>query len=84
MTREPSRAANGKTPLTRFLLHHLLGGTVGALVFLGAILATDYAGIASMIAASEDGALYLLLLFFGLWATFGGVAMAVGVMRARD
>lgn len=84
MTSNTSRAANGKTPLTRYLLHHLLGGTVGAFVFLGAMLATDYAGIASMLAASDDGALYLLLLFFGLWLTFGSVAMAVGVMRARD
>ena len=83
MKRDALDTRDARTPLTRFLLHHLLGGTVGALVFLGAMLATDYAGIASMIAASEDGALYLLLLFFGLWLTFGGVGMAVGVMRAR-
>ncbi len=70
--------------LVRFLLGHLLAGTIGALVFLVALLLSDYGGIASLIGRSEDGALFLLLLFFGLWITFGGVAMAVGVMRERD
>jgi hypothetical protein len=49
-------------------------------VFAGLLLAFDVAGLASMIFASPERELALFMLLFGLWITFGSIAMAVGVM----
>ena len=64
----------------RFLLMHLFYGSVGGLVFGGLLLWFDVAGLATMIFASPEKHLFLLLLFFGLWITFGSIGMAVGIM----
>jgi hypothetical protein len=71
-------------PFVGFLLRHLLAGTVGAMAFGGLILWRDVAGLRTLIDASPDGILYLLMLFFGLWITFGSIAMAVGVMQLGE
>jgi hypothetical protein len=65
----------------RFLGRHLAGGTAGAVLFGGLILWFDLFGIRSMADTSDHGWLAVALLFFGLFITFGSVAMGVGVMR---
>jgi hypothetical protein len=67
----------------RFLLSHLVGGLAGAIVMLVAILWSDFAGLWTLIRQSPDGVVVVLLLFFGLFVTFGSVAMAIGVMSMR-
>jgi hypothetical protein len=70
--------------LLNFLLMHLLYGSVGGLVFGGLLLGFDVAGLWTMISASADRGLFLLLLFFGLFVTFGSLGMAVGVMQLGE
>lgn len=64
----------------RFLLHHVMGGVLGALVFFGLILAFDLAGMRQLIFNSPHGWVAGALLLFGLVVTFGSVAMGVAVM----
>lgn len=63
-----------------FLGKHLAYGTFGGFLFGGLILATDLGGIRTLAFASDSTALYLILLFFGLFITFGSVGMGVGIM----
>jgi hypothetical protein len=67
-----------------FLLKHLIYGTVGGVVFGVLILWFDIAGLWTMIADSPDRELSLILLFFGLFITFGSLGMAVGVMQLGE
>ncbi len=67
-----------------FLLTHLVYGSVGGLVFGLLILWFDIAHLWTMMAVSPDRLLYLLLLFFGLFVTFGSIGMAVGVMQLGE
>lgn len=64
----------------RFLLHHLVGGILGAVVFMGLIIAFDLAGLRGLFLESEYGLLAALLLLFGFVVTFGSAAMGVAVM----
>ena len=68
----------------QFLGRHLAGGAAGAGLFGVMILWFDLFGIRSMARASDHGWLAVALLFFGLFITFGSVAMGVGVMREGD
>lgn len=70
--------------MLRFLIRHLLYGIAGGLVFGGGLLLLDFADLYSLISGSQEPLLWLLLLFFGLFATFGSVAMGVGVMSLGD
>jgi hypothetical protein len=72
-----------ENPLIRFLLPHLIGGFVGALAFEIVLLATDFAGLGTLVKNSADGPLVAALLFFGLFITFGSVAMGIGIMAMR-
>lgn len=67
-----------------FLLTHLLYGTIGGFVFGLLLLWTDVGGLRTLIAESEDAVLYVILLFFGLFITFGSVGMAVGIMSLGE
>lgn len=67
-----------------FLLRHLIFGTVGGVVFGVLLLWFDIAGLWTMIAQSPDRELSLILLFFGLFITFGSIGMAVGVMQLGE
>jgi hypothetical protein len=67
-----------------FLIKHLLCGTIGGAVFGALLLWFDIAGLATLIFASPDRALFLLMLFFGLFVTFGSIGMAVGVMQLGE
>jgi hypothetical protein len=71
-------------PFVSFLLKHLAVGTAGGLVLGVLLLAMDVAGLRTLILASPDWALFLVLLFFGLWVTFGSLAMAVGIMQLGE
>jgi hypothetical protein len=71
-------------PVIRFLMTHLLYGSIGAGVFCWAIIYVDLGGIGSLIQRSSEPLLWQVLLFFGNWVTFGGVAMAVAIMRLGE
>lgn len=71
-------------PFVLFLLKHLAFGSIGALVLGGLLLWRDVAGLQTLIFASPDRNLFLILLFFGLWITFGSIGMAVGVMQLGE
>ncbi|MDH3594746.1 MAG: hypothetical protein OEU09_03410 [Rhodospirillales bacterium] len=63
-----------------FLLRHLGVGVIGSALFGGLILWSDLAGIRSLALAEEGGWLALCLLFFGLFVTFGSLAMGAAIM----
>ena len=63
-----------------FLIRHLLVGAVGGVLFGGLVLYFDIAHLRSLAFESRDGLLTLGLFFFGLFVTFGSLAMAIGVM----
>jgi hypothetical protein len=63
-----------------FLLRHLGVGAIGSALFGGLILWSDLAGIRSLALAEEGGWLALGLLFFGLFVTFGSLAMGAAIM----
>lgn len=63
-----------------FMLKHLLAGSVGGVLLGALILWYDIAGLGTMIFAPPANLLALVMLFFGLFVTFGSIGMAVGVM----
>ncbi len=68
-----------------FLAQHLCYGLAAGATFGGLVLATDLGHIRTMIMNSPNPFPALLLLFGGLFITFGSVAMGVGIMSlARD
>lgn len=77
------RARRSRDPAwqgVRFLLHHLFGGVIGAVAFMGLIMAFDLAGLRGLILGSPHGWVAGGLLLFGLVVTFGSVAMGAAVM----
>lgn len=70
-----------------FLLWHLAAGVAGAVIFGGLVLWFDIGHLRSLAMRTDQPALVIALLLFGLVVTFGSCAMAVGVMgmgRGRD
>ena len=84
LTDRTKLADAGMLPVHRdvvgFLIKHLLAGSVGGILLACLILWHDVAGLASMIFASPVNLVALCMLFFGLFVTFGSVAIAVAVM----
>jgi hypothetical protein len=66
--------------ILEFLGVHLLGGVAAALVFGGAILAMDIGHIRTLALQSANPVLALVVLFWGLIVTFGGLGMGMGIM----
>ncbi|QQP88279.1 hypothetical protein IGS68_19815 [Skermanella sp. TT6] len=66
--------------LVMFLLKHLTSGAAGGGVLGTGLLLLDIASLRTLMGQSDGGVLAILLLFFGLMATFGTVAIAIGVM----
>lgn len=66
--------------LLRYLAGHLAVGTVAAAAVVAALLLTNAAGLADLALADEQAAVAVGLLGFGLWVTFGGLALAAGIM----
>lgn len=67
-------------PLLKFLARHLFFGLAGGVVFGSAVLYFDLGGIGSLVMASSDKYLWMFLLYFGIFITFGSVAMGFGIM----
>lgn len=67
-----------------FLCRHAVYGTVSGIVFGVLLLWLDIAGLATLISASADGALFAVMLFFGLFVTFGSIGIAIGVMELGE
>jgi len=63
-----------------FLLRHLLSGALAGMLFGVLVLVFDIAHMRSLAFNSENGALTLVLFFFGLFVTFGSLGMAAGIM----
>jgi hypothetical protein len=71
--------------LIRFLAHHALTGVMAALVVVYLIVKLDLFGLGTLVESSRHGALALVLLFAGLAATFGSLAMGTAIfMLPKD
>ncbi|MFG1477347.1 hypothetical protein V5F53_01625 [Xanthobacter sp. V4C-4] len=70
--------------LVRFLVVHAAVGVSLAVLFVGALVAFDVASLGTLLRTSQDGALALVLLTFGLGVTFGSVQMGFAVMLMSD
>ena len=69
----------------RFVCRHLVIGLAASCGFCAAILASDLAGLRGLIMGSQQPWLSLGLLFFGLFITFGSVALGISLMAlGRD
>jgi len=67
-----------------FLLTHLFYGSVVGFIIGWMIIRFDFRGIGSMIDKSPDGWLWMILMFFGLFVTFGSIGMGVGIMSLGE
>ncbi len=77
----PKKESN---PLLLLLFHHLLYGTFGAALFCGLLLYFDIAHLWTLAVASGQPILVIALLFFGLFITFGSIAMGIGIMSLKE
>lgn len=66
-----------------FILRHLALGLVAGAVFGIALLVVDFAGLRGLVFNSESPWLALALLFFGLFITFGSVAVGASIMLLK-
>ena len=48
---------------------------------LASVLFFDIGGIYSLAMASRDAPIFIMLLFFGLFITFGGISLGIGIMN---
>ncbi|WP_029007566.1 hypothetical protein [Azospirillum halopraeferens] len=71
-------------PALLFLARHLAAGLLAGLSFCTGMLWFDVAGLGTLLLESEHMAVGLYLFFGSVCGTFGGVAMAVGVMNLGD
>lgn len=67
-----------------FLAKHLAVGVTAGLVFCAAALATDAAGLRTLLFAADSVGVGLYLLIGSVCLTFGSVAMGVGIMSLGD
>lgn len=82
LTPEP-RVVSPEQKLVRFMLGHMAAGLAAGLVFGGALIASNIAGLRDLLFASPEGWLFALLFFMGLSVTFGSLAMGVAIMLDR-
>lgn len=64
----------------KFLGMHLACGLAAALVFGTAVLYLDIGHIRTMALEAHSGGMIFSLMYFGLFVSFGSIAMAVGIM----
>ncbi|MDP2698875.1 hypothetical protein [Thalassospira sp.] len=77
---KPARSGDGKT-IVKFMLGHMLYGGFGAVVFGVLVLYFDIASLRTLLSTSPDAPLLVFMLFFGLFVTFGSIAIGIGVMN---
>jgi hypothetical protein len=75
-----SKAAREARSIVRFMIEHTAYGGFGALVFGALVLFFDIGGIYSLATSSRDAPVFIFLLFFGLFVTFGGISLSIGIM----
>ncbi len=75
-----SKASREARSIVRFMIEHTAYGGVGALVFGALVLFFDIGGIYSLTMSSRDAPVFIFLLFFGLFITFGGISLGIGIM----
>ena len=66
--------------LVRFLLFHIANGLAIGVVFVLAIIWSNFLGVGDMLARDESG-IATFILFFQTCLTFGGVSAAIAVMH---
>lgn len=66
-----------------FLLRHCSYGLFGAVVFGGLVLAFDIGSLRTLMFTSDIPLLAFTLFFFGLFVTFGSVAMGIAIMNEQ-
>lgn len=62
-----------------FLFKHLLAGVLGGCFFATLLLYYDVSKLWSMISATSDGWLVVIMLYTGLGITFGSISMGWGI-----
>jgi hypothetical protein len=67
-----------------FLLRHLAYGAAGGFSFGLGVLYFDLANIRTLAMSSDNPALAIGLLFFGLFITWGSAGMGIGVMTLAE
>ena len=67
-----------------FLLRHLAYGTAGGFTFGAGLLYFDIAQLRTLAMSSDNPALAIGLLFFGLFITWGSAGMGVGIMSLAE
>lgn len=75
-----SKAGREARSIVRFMIEHTAYGGFGALVFGVLVLFFDIGGIYSLAMSSRDAPIFIFLLFFGLFVTFGGISLGIGIM----
>lgn len=78
------RALARRNPTLRIIAVNLAAGVVAAIGMVGGLLALNAHGLRTLIAASPDGILAVVLLTFGFVVTFGSAAIGFGIMAAGD
>ena len=66
--------------LLKLLVRHLVMGIAAGWVTLGMLLFVNIGGLRTILFASSDPILALILLAFGFTVTFGSLAMGVAIM----
>jgi len=69
--------------LVRFLLLHVFNGIAIGVVFVLAIIWSNFLGVGDMLARDDSG-IATFILFFQTSLTFGGVSAAIAVMHLGD
>jgi len=75
-----SQAAREARSIIKFMIEHTAYGGFGALVFGALVLFFDIGGIYTLAMSSRDAPIFIFLLFFGLFVTFGGISLGIGIM----
>ena len=72
--------------LVRYLLHHALLGFILAVVAVALMMSVDFAGLRTLIMASDVGGLALFMLTFFLGLTLASVqmGMAIAILNVDD
>jgi len=72
-------------PLVKLILGHVVVGTLAGWTLLAGLLASDVAGLRSLIQASPDGALAIAMLALFFAVTFGSAASGAAIISlGRD